>query len=149
MSDKLVMGFDKGAPEGDTSCLMMGKKRADGSLLIEEVYYGAEAEALYRKRFDMSSDDDGQNPEQQAERGQIDGRGDVERGEPEADRGKDQKDDFNSHDQANAETGRSVPPPKKLTEADLAKMMKDPRYWRDRDPQWIEKVTRGFQELYE
>lgn len=35
-----------------------------------------------------------------------------------------------------------------LDEASLAKMMKDPRYWRDRDPSFIAKVSEGFQNLY-
>lgn len=31
---------------------------------------------------------------------------------------------------------------------DLNAMMRDPRYWRDRDPAFVEKVTAGFQKLY-
>lgn len=35
-----------------------------------------------------------------------------------------------------------------LDDGELAKMMKDPRYWRDRDPAFIAKVSEGFQNLY-
>jgi hypothetical protein len=33
-------------------------------------------------------------------------------------------------------------------DATLSQMMRDPRYWRDRDPDLIAKVTEGFQRLY-
>ncbi len=33
-------------------------------------------------------------------------------------------------------------------ELDLQSMMRDPRYWRDKDPSFIAKVTEGFQKLY-
>ena len=33
-------------------------------------------------------------------------------------------------------------------EEDLHKMMRDPRYWRDRDPALLAKVTEGFRQLY-
>ena len=33
-------------------------------------------------------------------------------------------------------------------EASLSQMMRDPRYWRDRDPNVIAKVTEGFRRLY-
>ena len=33
-------------------------------------------------------------------------------------------------------------------EAALSQMMRDPRYWRDRDPDVIAKVTEGFRRLY-
>jgi len=33
-------------------------------------------------------------------------------------------------------------------ESQLHEMMKDPRYWRDRDPDFIKRVANGFQELY-
>ena len=33
-------------------------------------------------------------------------------------------------------------------EADLARMMRDPRYWRDRDPAVVAQVTEGFRRLY-
>jgi hypothetical protein len=31
---------------------------------------------------------------------------------------------------------------------DLSVMMRDPKYWRDRDPKFIAKVTEGFERLY-
>lgn len=34
------------------------------------------------------------------------------------------------------------------SEAELDRMMRDPRYWRDRDPQHVAKVTEGFKRLY-
>lgn len=33
-------------------------------------------------------------------------------------------------------------------EGDLRSMMRDPRYWRERDPAFVEKVTDGFQRMY-
>lgn len=33
-------------------------------------------------------------------------------------------------------------------EKDLQQMMRDPKYWRDRDPAFISKVTEGFRKLY-
>ena len=35
-----------------------------------------------------------------------------------------------------------------MSEATLYEMMRDPRYWRQRDPEWIARVTKGFRELY-
>jgi hypothetical protein len=35
-----------------------------------------------------------------------------------------------------------------LSEAELKKMMQDPRYWKKRDPAFIEKVSGGFRRLY-
>lgn len=35
-----------------------------------------------------------------------------------------------------------------LSEAELKKMMADPRYWKARDPAWIGKVQDGFAKLY-
>ncbi len=35
-----------------------------------------------------------------------------------------------------------------LDEKELNRMMQDPRYWRDRNPDFIAKVTEGFQQLY-
>lgn len=34
------------------------------------------------------------------------------------------------------------------SESDLQTMMRDPRYWRDKDPSFVAKVTEGFQRLY-
>jgi hypothetical protein len=33
-------------------------------------------------------------------------------------------------------------------EDNLRQMMRDPRYWRERDPQYVAKVTEGFQRIY-
>jgi hypothetical protein len=33
-------------------------------------------------------------------------------------------------------------------EKELQQMMRDPRYWRDKDPAFVEKVSKGFKELY-
>lgn len=33
-------------------------------------------------------------------------------------------------------------------EGDLKRMMRDPRYWRDQDPAFVEQIRRGFQALY-
>lgn len=35
-----------------------------------------------------------------------------------------------------------------LDEAELTSMMRDPKYWRDKDPAFIAKVTQGFEKLY-
>lgn len=35
-----------------------------------------------------------------------------------------------------------------LTEEDLFTMMQDPRYWQKKDPGFVNKITRGFQQLY-
>lgn len=35
-----------------------------------------------------------------------------------------------------------------VDEAALARMMRDPRYWRDRDPSFVAQVTAGFERLY-
>lgn len=36
----------------------------------------------------------------------------------------------------------------KSGEMDLQSMMKDPKYWRDKDPSFVAKVTEGFQRMY-
>ncbi len=36
----------------------------------------------------------------------------------------------------------------KAGEMDLQSMMRDPKYWRDKDPSFVAKVTEGFQRLY-
>jgi hypothetical protein len=43
--------------------------------------------------------------------------------------------------------GAAEPAPE-LTEAALAEMMRDPRYWRQRDPEFVARVTAGFKRLY-
>ena len=35
-----------------------------------------------------------------------------------------------------------------LSEASLKTMMRDPRYWRDHDPSFVEQVKNGFEQLY-
>ena len=35
-----------------------------------------------------------------------------------------------------------------LDETELSSMMRDPKYWRDKDPAYIAKVTEGFKNLY-
>lgn len=35
-----------------------------------------------------------------------------------------------------------------LSDASLRKMMEDPRYWRDKDPTYVDKITKGFEKLY-
>ena len=39
-------------------------------------------------------------------------------------------------------------PTGELDEVQLAEMMRDPRYWRQRDPEFIARVTAGFKRLY-
>jgi hypothetical protein len=39
-------------------------------------------------------------------------------------------------------------PQRDIDEATLARLMRDPRYWRDRDPAIVAQVTEGFQRLY-
>ena len=39
-------------------------------------------------------------------------------------------------------------PQRDMDEAGLTRLMRDPRYWRDRDPTIIAQVTEGFQRLY-
>ena len=35
-----------------------------------------------------------------------------------------------------------------VNEAELSSMMRDPKYWRDKDPAFVAKVTQGFQSVY-
>ncbi len=37
---------------------------------------------------------------------------------------------------------------KKLSDSDLRRMMRDPKYWRDADPEYIRKIENGFKKLY-
>jgi len=39
--------------------------------------------------------------------------------------------------------------PTPASEGDLREMMKDKRYWRDRDPAFIRAVTDGYRRLYD
>ena len=38
--------------------------------------------------------------------------------------------------------------PSSVNEQDLKSMMRDPRYWRDKDPAFVSKVTEGFEKVY-
>ena len=38
--------------------------------------------------------------------------------------------------------------PSKIGELDLQSMMRDPKYWRDKDPAYVAKVTQGFEKMY-
>ncbi len=38
--------------------------------------------------------------------------------------------------------------PEKLTDDDLRRMMRDPKYWRDADPEYVRKIENGFKKLY-
>ena len=35
-----------------------------------------------------------------------------------------------------------------LTDSDLRRMMRDPKYWRDSDPEYVHKIENGFKKLY-
>lgn len=37
---------------------------------------------------------------------------------------------------------------KNLSENDLRRMMRDPKYWRDNDAEYIRKIENGFKKLY-
>jgi hypothetical protein len=43
---------------------------------------------------------------------------------------------------------KGVPSADAMTEKDLKAMVADPRYWRERDPEFIAKVTEGFRRIY-
>ncbi len=40
-----------------------------------------------------------------------------------------------------------TPPAVKETEEELREMMRDPRYWQKREPEWVKRVTEGFRAL--
>jgi len=44
------------------------------------------------------------------------------------------------------EVGSSAP--ENLTDDDLRRMMRDPKYWRDGDPEYVHKIENGFKKLY-
>jgi len=46
----------------------------------------------------------------------------------------------------NVETDKSAS--EKLTDDDLRRMMRDPKYWRDADPEYVRKIENGFKKLY-
>lgn len=37
---------------------------------------------------------------------------------------------------------------KNLTDNELRRMMRDPKYWRDQDPEYVRKIENGFKKLY-
>lgn len=45
-------------------------------------------------------------------------------------------------------TENDDPEDRAKAEADLRALMRDPRYWRDRDPQVVDAVSQGFRHLY-
>lgn len=49
-------------------------------------------------------------------------------------------------DEPNLKKGTSNP--SAIGEKELQSMMRDPRYWRDKDPVFVEKVTEGFKGMY-
>lgn len=46
------------------------------------------------------------------------------------------------------EIAREQGRPESVSEKDLQSMMRDPKYWRDKDPAHVEKVTEGFRRMY-
>lgn len=42
---------------------------------------------------------------------------------------------------------REAAPPAALDEGELRRMMRDPRYWRQREPEFVKRVTEGFRKL--
>ena len=36
----------------------------------------------------------------------------------------------------------------RLSDNDLRSMMQNPKYWRDKDPEYIRKIETGFKKLY-
>mgnify|MGYP007022536294 CR=1 FL=1 len=42
---------------------------------------------------------------------------------------------------------RDSAPPARESEAELRAMMRDPRYWRSREPEFVRRVTEGFRRL--
>lgn len=44
--------------------------------------------------------------------------------------------------------GREGGVEEEINEASLRKMMEDPRYWRDKDSNYVNKITKGFERLY-
>ena len=35
-----------------------------------------------------------------------------------------------------------------LSDDELRRMMRDPKYWRDMDPEYVRKIENGFKKLY-
>ena len=42
---------------------------------------------------------------------------------------------------------RDAAPPSAMDEGELRRMMRDPRYWRQREPEFVKRVTEGFRKL--
>ncbi|TCH97966.1 hypothetical protein EJV46_12175 [Roseococcus sp. SYP-B2431] len=42
---------------------------------------------------------------------------------------------------------RDAAPPATMDEGELRRMMRDPRYWRQREPEFVKRVTEGFRKL--
>jgi hypothetical protein len=42
---------------------------------------------------------------------------------------------------------RDTAPPEALDEGELRRLMRDPRYWRTREPEFVKRVTEGFRKL--
>ena len=42
---------------------------------------------------------------------------------------------------------RDAKPPEMLDEGELRRLMRDPRYWRAREPEFVKRVTEGFRKL--
>ena len=42
---------------------------------------------------------------------------------------------------------REAAPPAAASETELRAMMRDPRYWRTREPEFVRRVTEGFRRL--
>ncbi|MDB5379067.1 MAG: hypothetical protein JWR00_3513 [Rubritepida sp.] len=42
---------------------------------------------------------------------------------------------------------RDAAPPTAMDEGELRRMMRDPRYWRQREPEFVKRVTEGFRKL--
>ena len=46
----------------------------------------------------------------------------------------------------NVRTGKNAS--ENLSDADLRRMMRDPKYWRDAEPEYVRKIENGFKKLY-
>lgn len=55
---------------------------------------------------------------------------------------------YNMMNEGEPQIGTSTGITDKEGEMDLQTMMRDPRYWREKDPSFVAKVTEGFQRMY-
>ena len=55
---------------------------------------------------------------------------------------------YNMMNEGEPQIGTSTGITNKEGEMDLQTMMRDPRYWREKDPSFVAKVTEGFQRMY-